>query len=141
MRAKRWLAMGALLLAALPVAAQSVQERAEAGDAAAQYELGSQYQSGTQLPKDLAKSNQWFLRAALQGNGTAQLGLARQYATGEGAGKDVVTAYMWCELAAKSGTEDAPELCREIARGLDANQLEEARRRGAAWAPAIEKKQ
>ena len=51
---------------------QSLLDRAEAGDPAAQFELAFRYDQGDLLPKDKATATKWYARAAVQGHGAAQ---------------------------------------------------------------------
>lgn len=48
-------------------AAQLWMQRAQQGDAAAEYNLGVLYRSGHGVPQDMAKASQWFRKAARQG--------------------------------------------------------------------------
>lgn len=49
-----------------------LQERAEKGDAEAQYELGNVFYFGKGVPVDLAKANQWYRKAADSGHRYAE---------------------------------------------------------------------
>lgn len=49
-----------------------LQERAERGDAEAQYELGNVFYFGKGVPVDLAKANEWYRKAADSGHRYAE---------------------------------------------------------------------
>lgn len=49
-----------------------LQERAESGDADAQYELGNVFYFGKGVPVDLAKANEWYRKAADSGHRYAE---------------------------------------------------------------------
>lgn len=55
---------------------ERLMKRAEAGDAAAQFELGEKYRSGVSLAQDFAKALHWYKEAAGQGNAEAHTILA-----------------------------------------------------------------
>jgi hypothetical protein len=75
-------------------------ERAENGDAAAQYQLGYCYEMGQGVAVDLEAAVQWYLRAANQGHPRSQyhLGLAYAYG-GAGVPWDPAESCKWLTLA------------------------------------------
>lgn len=52
-----------------------LQEKAESGDAEAQYELGNVFYFGKGVPVDLAKANEWYRKAADNGHRYAERAL------------------------------------------------------------------
>ena len=54
-----------------------LQKDAAQGSTYAQYRLGSMYENGEGVPKDAAKSVEWYQKAAAQGNPNAQYALER----------------------------------------------------------------
>lgn len=50
---------------------KSLQQRAERGNAEAQYDLGLLYAAGEDLPKNKAEAVKWFRKAAAQRPGAA----------------------------------------------------------------------
>src|SRR5260370_21771179 len=62
----------------------ALRQRAEAGDAAAQYELGYKYRNGWNAPKDHAQAVAWFRKSADQGFAVAQERLGYCYLEGLG---------------------------------------------------------
>ncbi len=87
--AVRFVAVVALLptlALCVPVQAQTPEEtdalraRAEAGDAAAQVNLGLMYANGDGVPQDDVEAVRWYRLAADQGNAAAQFNLRDMYA-------------------------------------------------------------
>ena len=102
-------------------AEKTIQERAEAGDADAQLQLGHLYESGEGAPKNYAKAAKWYRKAAEQGNAEAQLYLGCSYATGRGVPKDFAEHLNWIRKAAQQGLADAQVqlgLLHEIGQGV-----------------------
>lgn len=62
----------------------ALRERAEQGDAAAQYELGLGYKLGERVPQDAVEAARWYRLAAEQGYASAQYGLGSAYYSGDG---------------------------------------------------------
>ena len=86
---------------------KTIQDRAEAGDADAQLQLGHLCESGEGVPKDYAEAAKWYRKAAEQGNAEAQLYLGCSYATGRGVPKDSAEHLNWIRKAAQQGLADA----------------------------------
>ncbi len=82
-----------------------LEKSAEAGNGAAQYNLGLIAASDT--PPDWPKAAGWFSRAAGQGVAEAQYNLGILYAEGKGVDKNIVTAGTWYAKAASQGLPDA----------------------------------
>jgi TPR repeat protein len=82
---------------------QSLIDRARAGDAAAQFELGRDYEDGKGVAQDNAKAVKWFRKAAEQDNSQAQNSLGAMYADGRGVKRNKQEAVRWYRLAAKNG--------------------------------------
>ena len=80
----------------------SVRKRAEAGDPAAQRNLGFRYSHGVDVEKDEKKAFEWTKKAAEQGDGKAMFNLANDYANGDGVAKDKEKAITWYRKAAKA---------------------------------------
>ena len=76
---------------------------AEAGDADAQYELGSEYY----IKEDYAKAAEWYLKAAEQGHAEAQYDIGTKYEDGEGVERDAAKAAEWYLKAAEQGHASA----------------------------------
>jgi TPR repeat protein len=101
--------MPVLLLFALPVACQEatsvpileLAQRAETGDAQAQFELGRAYEDGKGVAQDDAR--ELFRKSADQGNAQAQDSLGVMYALGRGMQQEKEEAVRWYKKAAKQG--------------------------------------
>ena len=82
---------------------------AEAGDVAAEYNLGIAYASGTGTERDYGQSIKWFRRAADQGAAPAQFNLGVIYQRGLGVPQDYAEAAKWY-LKAAEGDEPRAQL-------------------------------
>ena len=74
---------------------------AEAGDPAAQRNLGHLYRLGRGVTKDFVKAAEWYRKSAEQGFARAQANLGNMYLRGQGVPKDPITAAKWFGRAAK----------------------------------------
>jgi len=101
------LSMGALtggLSAAEPgTALSALMSQAEAGDSAAQFDLGNRYLNADGVEKDNFEALRWFKLAADQGNANAQYNIAVMYLNGIGVVKDEAQAVSWFVNAADHG--------------------------------------
>jgi TPR repeat protein len=103
-----------LLLLSPPLAAQtaavrdvaSLRAAAEAGSAAAQFDLGTRYLYGDGVAVDNFEAARWFRIAADQDNNNAQYNLGVMYMQGTGVIADFNEALNWFQRAAELG--DAP---------------------------------
>lgn len=97
---------------------------AEAGDATAQFKLGSLYYFGQGVSQDYVEAAQWFRLAAEQGNATAQHVLGLMYYNDDlGVVKDYGEAARWFRLAAEQGNTEAQGLLGFMyAKGLGVAQ-------------------
>jgi TPR repeat protein len=85
----------------------ALTSRAEAGDAAAQFDLGTHHYRGEGTPRDPAAAVQWWQKAADQGNPNAQANLGVAYAKGEGVSRDMGRAADLLQKAAAQGNPAA----------------------------------
>jgi TPR repeat protein len=86
---------------------RDLRERAERGDAEAQYELGRSYASGEfGLKRDRAQAAAWYRKAAEQGNTDAQFWLGILYDRPDDDGNDAL-AVAWYRKAAERGDSRA----------------------------------
>ncbi len=81
----------------------SIREKAEAGDAKSQTELGDLYQAGKVVPPDFNQAAQWYRKAADQGYAAAQAQIGICYAFGTGVKRDYTEATKWYRKAADQG--------------------------------------
>jgi len=91
----------------LRMSVAALSERAQAGDAMAQTELGRRYGLGIGIVRDSATSFSWYEKAANQGLCSAQANLAYMYLNGEGVRKDGKLAEHWYTKAAERGGDRA----------------------------------
>ena len=87
-------------------------QRAEKGDAEAEYELGRAYQSGSSVQQNYAEAARWYRKAAEQGNTDARFSLAEMYFEGLGVAKNYGEAARWYGCGRPS--EAALSGCKEI---------------------------
>lgn len=93
----------------------SLKQKAEAGDATAQYELGGMYDNPFDaisyrsygVSEDPALAMSWYRKAAEQGHMDAQLKLGWMYYDGKGVPKDAAQAVTWWRKAAEQGNAEA----------------------------------
>lgn len=86
---------------------QAVHDKAEQGDAQAQFALGLSYSTGSGLPEDQTRAAQWYLRAADQEHPLAQYNLGLMLVAGTGVPADRAAAMDWIRRAAVAGDASA----------------------------------
>ena len=105
---------------------------AEAGEASAQLELGSMYDTGRGHPENDAEAVKWYRKAAEQGLLGAQISLAHMYAHGEGVSQDFAEAYVWQSIATTTGGYRSMVIKREdYANRLSSQDLAKAQKHAA----------
>lgn len=85
----------------------SLIKAAKAGQPGAQFYLGTKYQHGKDVEKDVKQAFAWYKAAADQGLVAAQLNVGRMMADGVGTKKDEVLARQYLEKAASRGDNRA----------------------------------
>jgi TPR repeat protein len=85
----------------------ALRQKAEQGDAAAQYNLGAYYAFGHDVPQDDKEAVKWWRLAAEQGYAAAQGMMGFCYAKGESVPQDYKEAMKWLRLAAGQGHAEA----------------------------------
>ena len=73
--------------------------RAQNGEAAAQFNLGHRYRRGIGLQKDSAKAAMWFRKAAEQGDIGAEYEFGAMLVAGEGVPRDMREGQKWLAKA------------------------------------------
>ncbi|MCE2510041.1 MAG: sel1 repeat family protein [Alphaproteobacteria bacterium] len=86
---------------------EQLVERAQKGDADAQYALAIAFDTGKGFEEDDAKAIVWYRRAAEQGHMHAQHNLGISYENGEGVEQSIVEAVKWYQLAAAQGNQSS----------------------------------
>ncbi|HBX42487.1 MAG TPA: hypothetical protein DEH27_01140, partial [Deltaproteobacteria bacterium] len=82
-------------------------EKANKGEAEAQFGLAEKYRKGEDLPKNDAEAAKWYRKAGEQGVADAQATLGQMYREGEGVPKDDAEAAKWYRKAGEQGVPDA----------------------------------
>jgi TPR repeat protein len=112
------------------VSFEEIKPKAEAGDAASQYELGLLYAIGQGVPKDDAQAVKWYRKAAEQNLPQAQYELGLRYSNGNGVAKDSAEAAKWYRKAADQGLAAAQTTlaaCYALGEGVSQDYTEAAR--------------
>jgi len=86
-----------------------LMDRAELGDAEAQFALGLIYESGDDGGQDYTEARKWFRLAAEQGHASAQKNLGWMYRDAAGGSWDIVEARKWFLNAAEQGDASAQQ--------------------------------
>lgn len=85
----------------------AIRDLATAGDANAQFELGTRYTEGRGVARDAKAAFQWFQKSAEQGLAPAQYRLGSLYEKGVGVERDYLQARGWYQRAAQAGNARA----------------------------------
>jgi hypothetical protein len=86
---------------------QSQQKLAQAGDAAAMYEVGRMYELGRGTEPNMQKAVQWYERALNKGQNNARAHLGVLYYEGSGVNRDLKKAIGLLQPAAEAGNPTA----------------------------------
>ena len=86
---------------------KTLRKQAEAGDAKAQFNIGSMYENGSGVKQDYAEAAKWYRRAAERGDARAQYNLGIFHQNGWGVPKDDAEAAKWYRKAAMQGAASA----------------------------------
>ena len=90
------------------ITAGSIFEKANSGDAEAQFILGTMYVRGKEVEKDINQAIIWFTKAAQQGHSYAQTALGMiYYYKDSGVKQDINKAIKWFMKAADQGNSAA----------------------------------
>ncbi|AMO99498.1 sel1 repeat family protein [Collimonas arenae] len=113
---------------------------ADGGDGGANFVLGSMYEQGIEVDKDLTKAALWYSKGAELGFFMCQYNLSLLYTSGFGVPQDLVEAYKWAELAANSGPPDATTLRDFLKPRLSEVQRAKAERLVSDWQATHQKR-
>ena len=114
-----------------PLPAETIQ-RAEAGDAAAQFKLAEYHLMDE--PDDRTPMLRWLRESARRGDPLAQTSLGVLYLNGDGVPLDRVEAYAWFHLAAGRGEAGALEAEAALDLELSDEALARAKERASRFA-------
>ena len=78
-------------------------DKARAGDAGAQADVGYAYETGDGVAKDINQAVYWYRKSAENGNMYGQANLGYWYYQGQGVAKDDKQAFYWNKKAADQG--------------------------------------
>src|SRR3970282_1368751 len=87
----------------LPADIKAIRKQAEAGDAKAQFNIGSMYENGSGVRQDYAEAAKWYRKAAERGDGEGQYNLGILNQNGWGVPQDDKEAVKWYRKAAVQG--------------------------------------
>jgi TPR repeat protein len=90
-----------------PASFQAVVEKAEQGEADAQFKLGLMYFNGKVVSQNYSEGGKWFRKAAEQGHADAQFVLGSMYLGGKVVSQNYSEAVKWFRKAAEQGYADA----------------------------------
>ena len=101
------------------VAFERLKEKAAAGDAWSQNQLGNLYYLGLGTPVDLKKASEWYLRSALADWPDAQINVSLMYRYGRGLPIEPSRGFAWLRHARSNGKEIAEPYLAWIAGSLE----------------------
>ena len=110
-----WLAASEGTPESLVRALKLYRSAAQAGDVAAQNNLGELLETGRGLAREPTQALEWYRKSARSGFAPAQFNLARMFAFGNGTERDAATARTWASKALAQGIAQAKELLKLIA--------------------------
>ena len=106
---------------------EELKQRAAAGDAEAQFELGKAYECGRDVVVNLWESVKWYRLAAEHGAVDAQYNLGVCYYEGIVVEEDLEEAVKWWQLAAEQGHKYAKKKVLEVEKRIEKEKKENAR--------------
>ena len=90
-------------------------------------DLGTLYDNGWGVERDIAEAAKWYLAAAQQGMVEAQYNVATLYEKGDGLELDLERAYMYYLLAVEGGfAQFATTALENVSRMMSPTQIKEA---------------
>ena len=112
---------------------------AERGHGGSEFMIGVMFFYGNGVPKDPGIAAVWFYKSALKGHSPAQLAFGSVHIRGVGVEQSLTDAYMWLTLASQSNVPglvtQALTLRNDAEKGMNAEQINDARRRASIWRP------
>ena len=86
---------------------QRILDKAEQGDAKAQFDIAVIYYQGLRIDQNLQEAAKWYLKSAEQGYSPAQANLSSMYLQGVGVERNDAEAKKWIDKAIERGNADA----------------------------------
>ena len=108
---------------------------AQAGSTAAQYDLGYMYERGQGVPHDEKLAAHWYQLAAEGGDALAQFDYGQRCFIGLGVAIDQVEGLKWLLISAGQGQTDSGQRAKLEQERMKNDQIDEAKRRAAAFVP------
>ncbi|OAD22483.1 TPR repeat protein [Candidatus Thiomargarita nelsonii] len=108
---------------------QAIVEKAERGDAEAQFNLGWMYLTGDGVTQNYIEAAKWIRKAAEQGDAQAQYNLGVMYLNGDGVTQNNIEAAKWIHKAAEQGQAYAQNelgVMYYLGKGVTQNDIEAA---------------
>jgi len=151
MDGKRWVVGEGCAAPRCPDYSQAMQYHRQAalgGNALSMFDMGSLYEYGLGVEKNLVEAARWYGHAARYGLAQGQYNYATMLEAGEGLAKDEIEAYKFFVLAARNGftgvpydnqrfliDKNAPTPVELLQRKLTMAQLREGQERADAFQP------
>ncbi len=107
-------------------------QKANAGDAKAQFEMAQILLADPYLAQDDSKGFAFLEKAAKQGLPKAQFAMGDYFSSHK---NDLVTAYVWFALARKNRYKESDQKLKDLAEKMSPEQLAEARQRAESDKP------
>lgn len=114
-----------------------LKNKAEQGNAEAQYSLGVCYRCGDGVEKNLEEAIKWYRKAAEQGYARAQHNLGICYYNGDGVIQNNVKALAWASAEYANGDNEATKAMRVIKQKMTSTQIEQALKLAENYANGI----
>ncbi|MGJ8527804.1 peptidoglycan-binding protein [Maritalea sp.] len=106
---------------------------AEAGNRMGMHNLAALNASAPDEERDFNAAARWFEEAAKRGVLDSQFNLGMLYARGLGVSQDFGLSYKWFSIAAQSGDKDAAKARDDVARSIDAAQMQSIKQELEKW--------
>ncbi len=104
---------------------QELNRRAQAGDAACQFQLGYLYANGKGFRQDDREAVHWYRQSALNGYPDGLIAMAEAFDLGRGVNKNPIAAYALAK-AAVTAKPEAAEVANQLKAKLSADELARA---------------
>ena len=111
-------------------ALSACREMAQAGNAEAQFELGTFHYNGEYKgelrTRDFSQAMQWFEKASLKGHAQAQYYMGLMFYRGEGVPENLVQSFILLKISAINGSDDALDAADQVYTQMSIQQIETA---------------
>ena len=114
-----------------PDAFRTFQKSANLDNVAAWFNLGTMYDLGRGVSRNLKEAFRWYKKAAHEGFAHAQFNLGQMYYLGQGVDRDKAEGFRWFQEAARQGLAEAQAMVGAIY--LDGTVTARDRDQGVWW--------